>query len=88
MARLKYIPPALWERLARLDRFYDFTISRGDVPRNRYASGRNFDRYWVVKLIERGEDGRTISGEGTRLADVLKGAVELAEDRVARKQAS
>lgn len=77
------IPADLWRRLARLDARCDITILRQDtnLPGHRHTSGKNYDREWVVKILEKGSlhHGPMTTMGGCALRQVLEGAVEGAE---------
>jgi hypothetical protein len=83
-ARMREIPPSLWERLARLDGRFDFSLERSGTNREKgtMTTCRNYSRCWVVRVIDPADRGRTMTSESPYLAVALEGAIDQAERRV------
>jgi hypothetical protein len=89
-ARLRDIPPSLWQRLARLDGRFDFSMERRgtNLEKGTMTTCRNYARCWVVRVIDPRDPRQTMTSESPYLAAALQAAVGAAEARVAREAAA
>ena len=83
MIRARPVPAQLWARLAALDHRCDLELRREDVGSGgaHRGTGRLYSRKWVVRVRERGYQGRAITAEAPTLVQALECAVAESEQR-------
>ena len=81
---MRPIPDSVWQRLAALDGRFDLALERRRAapPRGVMESGRNFERCWVVRVIDPADPRATVTCEAASLAEALREAVECVEQKL------